>query len=491
MAKSTTISLSDKLTQFLDDQLIIKQLSSPLGYVLLAVVVLGVAGVATFAGAKAVVFLIGVIATIPVLLRCFFDLEFGVLLTVAISFFVIYLRKFIDLPFGFILDGLLVILSLGLAYRAIQDRNLTISKHPISIMIYVWMGYTFLQVLNPAAPSMTGWAYSVRSLALWIVIYFVSLRVVSWRFVKKFIVLVSALMLLSALYGLKQEFIGFSQREMDWLLADPLRYQLYFTWARLRVFSFFGDPTSFGIAVVYWGVLCLILATGPFRIWKRLVLAAIAFPMLLSMVYTGSRTPMMLLVLGAAFYFLMNINWTTVIVGAAFTLAVSVFALKPNGNPVIFRMQSAFRPQEDRSMLLRLENQTSIQPYIQSHPFGAGLASIGVWGKRFNGDSWLSGFAPDSAYVRVAVEAGWIGLIIFMSMFGVILWTCVRYAFRVRDPAIKVVYMAFANVLFLLTIANYPQEASYMIPTTLVFNVILAIVVRLKDFDSSQVDELK
>ncbi|MEM1327663.1 MAG: O-antigen ligase family protein [Bacteroidota bacterium] len=485
MSERVIALLENRIADFLDQQLIVKQLNSPLGYLMLTSIIVATTGITVFKGASTVWWLIGLIVTVPMLVRSFFDLEFGVLLTITISFFVIYLRKFIDFPFGFLLDTLLVILLLGLLYQAIQERKFALSKHPISVMIYIWIGYNALQVLNPAAPSMTGWAYSIRSLALWLIIYFVALRVVNWQFVKRFIIVVSALMLFSALYGLKQEYIGFSQREMDWLMEDPLRWRLYFTWARLRVFSFFGDPTSFGIAMVYWGIVCLILATGPFAIWKRILLAAIAMPMLLVMAYTGSRTPMILLVIGAAFYFLMNVNWTTVAIGAVFAMAIGVFALKPNGNPVIFRMQSAFRPQEDRSMLLRLENQNSIQPYIQSHPIGAGLASIGVWGKRFNGGSWLANFAPDSAYVRVAVECGWIGLIIFMMLFGVILWTCIRYFFRVKDPTIKVVYLAFANMLFLITVANYPQEASYMIPTTLVFNVILAIVVRLKDFDSA------
>ncbi|NJK83312.1 MAG: hypothetical protein HC912_05325 [Saprospiraceae bacterium] len=93
------------------------------------------------------------------------------------------------------------------------------------------------------------------------------------------------------------------------------------------------------------------------------------------------------------------------------------FMLKSTSNPVIFRLQSAFSPQDDSSMQLRLRNQAYIQPFIQSHPFGTGLGSVGIWGKRFNTNSWLAGFAPDSAYVRVAVECGWVGLIIYLSMF--------------------------------------------------------------------------
>jgi len=466
-------------------QLVIRQLNSPLGYLLVAVVVFLVAAVVAALGLKGGVALLGMIIGIPVLIKCFFDLEFGVLLTLTCSFFVTFLRKFSDIPFGTALDALLLLLLAGLIYQLVKERNFKFATHPVSVIIYIWMLYNLLQVINPNAPSIKGWAYAVRSLALWLIIYFVAFHAIkNLRFVKRFLILTTALMFLSALYGLKQEYIGFSGQEMAWLQADPLRYQLYFTWSRLRVFSLFADPTSFGIAMAYWGVFCLIMALGKFQTWKRILLVVAAVLMFLSMAYTGSRTPVLMVAVGAVFYVLMNLKLETIIVGVFLVMLGGVFALKSTSNPVIFRIQSAFKPQDDSSMQLRLKNQMFIQPYIQSHPMGAGLATIGVWGRRFNPNSWLADFAPDSAYVRVAVECGWIGLIIYLALFFIALRTVIHYSYRVKDPTIKLIYLGLANVIFLITIANYPQEAAYMLPTNLVFNVILAIIVRLKDFDS-------
>ncbi|MEL6717808.1 MAG: O-antigen ligase family protein [Bacteroidota bacterium] len=465
-------------------QLVIRQLNSPLGYLLLLVIVAVVAALVALSGLKGGIALFGVLIGIPVLIKCFFDLEFGTLLTLTCSFFITFLRKFSDIPFGTALDALLLLLLAGLIYRLVKERNFKFATHPISIAIYIWIFYNLLQVINPSAPSIKGWAYAVRSLALWLIIYFVAFHAItSLRFIKRFLILTTALMFLSALYGLKQEYLGFSSQEMAWLQADPLRYQLYFTWSRLRVFSLFADPTSFGIAMAYWGVFCLIMALGKFKMWKRLALIFAAVLMFLSMAYTGSRTPVLMVAIGAVFYVLMNLKLETIIVGVFLVMVGGVFALKSTSNPVIFRIQSAFKPQDDSSMQLRLKNQMFIQPYIQSHPMGAGLATIGVWGRRFNPNSWLADFAPDSAYVRVAVECGWIGLIIYLALFFVALRTVIRYYYRVKDPNIKLIYLGLANVIFLITIANYPQEAAYMLPTNLVFNVILAIIVRLKDFD--------
>lgn len=477
---------SERLQQWLYQQLAARYLRSPVGLLLLIGIIGIVAIIVSALGLKGGLALFGMIVGAPILVACFFNLELGIMLTIVCSFFVTFFRKFSTIPFGTALDGLLLLLLGGLLYRLVKERNFKFATHPISLMIYIWIFYNLLQVINPLSPSITGWLYAVRSLALWLIIYFVAFHSInSLRFIKRFLVLTTALMLLSALYGLKQEYLGFSAQEMTWLQADPLRYQLYFTWSRLRVFSLFADPTSFGIAMAYWGVFCLILATAKFSTWKRIALVVAAFPMFLSMAYTGSRTPILMVAVGAVFYVLMNLNPKTIAIGVVLAMIGGVFVLKSTSNPVIFRIQSAFSPQDDSSMQLRLKNQNFIQPYIQSHPMGAGLATIGVWGRRFNANSWLADFAPDSAYVRVAVECGWIGLIIYLAMFLIALWYSVHYFFRVKDPTIKIIYLGLTNVIFLIAVANYPQEAAYMLPTNLVFNVILAIVVRLKDFDEN------
>jgi len=65
----------------------------------------------------------------------------------------------------------------------------------------------------------------------------------------------------------------------------------------------------------------------------------------------------------------------------------------------------------------------------------------------------------------------------------------IYYYFRVRDPTIKIMYLAIANILFILTLASYPQEAIVQLPTSIVFYICLAALVRLKDFDMEIVEE--
>ncbi len=479
-------TLTYRFQNWLQEQLISKYLNSALGYFIIAGLILFIAAITYVLGIKGSFILLGLLIGLPITIACFFNLEFGVLFTVTCSFFINFLRKYSTIPFGTALDGLLLLLLLGLMHKLIKEGNFKFATNPLSISIYIWIGYNILEVLNPLAPTFAGWVYSVRTLAIWLSIYFVAYHAFdSLKKIQRFAWLVIIIMTLSALYGLKQEYIGFSQQEMNWLYADPLRYRLYFTWSRLRIFSLFSDPTSFGIAMAYTSIFALILATDRISWTKRFFLVTVAGLMILALGYTGSRTPVLLIVAGVFIYVLLSFSKKAIIVGGILAMLGIGLMLKSTSNPVIYRIQSAFRPSEDSSMQLRLKNQAHIQPFIQSHPFGAGLGTIGIWGQRFNSDSWLSNFAPDSAYVRVGVECGWIGLIIFLALFFIALRLSIYYYYRVKNPTIKTLYLGFTSIIFLVTIANYPQEASYMLPTNLVFNAVLAAIIRLKDFDEN------
>ena len=466
-------------------QLFVEKLNNPLGYVLLFLAAMVLGSAVAVLPPKLSVLAIGGMIGIPVVLGCIFNLHFGVLLCLTVAFFVDFLKKFSSAPFGTALDGLMLLLLFGLLARLIKERNLDFAKNPISLMIVAWIYYTLLQVINPWAASKMAWVFTVRSLALLLFIYFVAIYAFnSYRRIASAIKVVVGLAFLAALYSIKQEFIGYSASEMAWLLEDEKRYQLIFQWDRLRVFSFFSDPTTFGILMGYMGTFCFILCTGPFELWKKLLLGVAGVSMMMGMAFAGSRTPFVLVPLGVVFYTLMTLNRRTLLAFGFLALVGTAFVMKSTGNAVVWRIQSAFNPSDDASMDVRLENQKKIQPFIQQHPFGAGLGSTGEWGRRFTPDSWLASFAHDSLYVRLAAEAGWVGLLVYLALLFVAFWQGVRWFFRVKNPRIKVLYLGLTTNVFLLMVASYPQEAITILPTSIIFYISLAAITRLKDFDT-------
>ncbi|MEZ5056687.1 MAG: O-antigen ligase family protein [Saprospiraceae bacterium] len=321
-------------------------------------------------------------------------------------------------------------------------------------------------------------------MALLTMLYFIACHAFnSLKAIKQTIWLILILLTAAGLYGLKQEFIGFSAAEESWIYADTLRFQLLFQWTRMRIFSVLNDPTTFGIMMAYGAVFCTTMLIGPFSNPKKILFGLGAVIMFWVMAYTGTRTAYALVPIGLIMFVALTLRKKILLLGF-FGLILGVGAMmKSTSNPLIYRIQSAFKVTEDESMQVRFENQKLIQPFIQKHPIGAGLGSTGVWGKRFTPNSWLANFPHDSGFVRIAVEQGWIGLIIYLGLLFVALQKAIYYYVRVKNPEIKILYLGIFLVLFMLSVASYPQEIIVHLPSSLIFYIFLAAIVRLKDFD--------
>ena len=287
----------------------------------------------------------------------------------------------------------------------------------------------------------------------------------------------------TAVYGLKQEFLGFSNSEKAWIYADPERFQLFFQWGRMRIFSLFNDAMTFGIMMSYMGVFCLVYATAPMS-WKgKSFLVSAAMLMFWSAAYSGTRTCFALIPLGFVFFAMMTLTKEVLLVSCAFIVLGTGVMLKSTSNAVLYRIQSSFKPGEDASVQIRFYNQQRIRPHIYSHPIGFGPGSTGLWARRFTPNSFLASFAHDSYYVRLAVEEGWIGLMLYMTFLFVALRRALYFYLRVGNPTIKVLYLSIMTAIFMLAVANYPQEAIVQLPTSLVVYIFFAAIVRMKDFD--------
>jgi O-antigen ligase len=135
---------------------------------------------------------------------------------------------------------------------------------------------------------------------------------------------------------------------------------------------------------------------------------------------------------------------------------------------------------------VRERNQELIKPFIQSNPFGAGVGSIGAWGRRFTPDSELANFAPDSSYVRVAVELGWVGLILYQLLLGTVLVVGIRNYFKLKTTHMKIFMAGILAVIYAYIIADYPQQAIIMVPSNFVFFILMSAVVKLPTFETTK-----
>jgi len=436
-------------------------------------------------GFKAGILVIVGIVAVPVVFIGVFNLPLGVLITLILSFFILGIKRILgDIPLGTLMDGMISLMLAGLFLKLVARGSLKFGTTPISIMLLVWLFFNLLQAFNPYADSQLAWVYTVRSMAFFIIMYFIINEAVQTvNMVRWLIGTWIFLAFLGGLYGWKQELFGFTVSEMNWINQDEERFGLLFQHGRFRKFSFFSDPMVFGFVMAYTSALCLTLIVGPFNRFVKILLGAIAFILIGGMIHSSTRSAFVLIPVGFIFFTLITFNKTIILSAIVFFFLGTIVVLMPSVSSTHFRIQSAFRPTTDDSYQVRAKNQKMIQPFIQSHPIGGGLGSVGVWGIKFSPDSFLAKFPPDSGYMRIVVETGWIGLFLYLILLGTSICVGIRNYFYMKNPELKAYLLAILVTYYVLIFANFPQEAIIQLPTNVIFFIILSFMTKLKELD--------
>ena len=455
-----------------------EKLLNPFGAGLLAILALGVALLVGFYGLLPGLLLIATLVALPTVYAVVAYPRFGiVVLLIAAYFLFFFLRLGLNFPIGTLMDAMewLLILGLILTYRNAVDR--TIFKNPVANLILIWVGYTVLQVANPWAESRLAWLYTVRTVGAVTLMYYVFVyRIDSVAYLRLLIRLWIGLAVVGALYAFKQEYLGFAAAEFQEMAADPLMVSLLYIDGHWRKYSVFSDPVTFSYNMVLAFFICLSLIRARARFTTHLSLVGIGVLCIMAMLFSATRGAYVLIPAGLFLFFILRFNkrilWLALISAFALGIIINI----PTSNPTLYRFQSAFKPSDDASFNLRAQNQKRIQPYILSHPIGGGLGATGVWGVRFAPNSYLASFPPDSGYMRIAVEMGWIGLLLFGSLLFMILKTGIDTFYLLRNPELKSYCLAMTVVVFVLGIGSYPQEAIVQFPSNILFYLAAAII---------------
>jgi hypothetical protein len=427
------------------------------------------------AGVVIICFLIG----IPIAYATVDYPKFGIVTFIILSFFINYPSRFLPegVPIGLIMDLWTYLLILGVFVKMKNDKQWGYFNNPISYFLLAWLGYNLLEILNPDSPSILEWVFTIRTAAFIMLMYFVFLyHIRTKEFIKLLIKIWLALDVLAAISGIQQEFLGLFPFEHRWLFVEPDRFKLLFIAGHLRKWAIFSDPVVFAYNMVAAALLCIALTFGPIKFNKKVILGCLATLFLFVMLYTGTRASYVILPAGILMLFVLKLNRQIFVFSIISGLCLLVLIKMPTSNSTLARFQSAFKPSKDASFEERAKNQAMIKPYILSHPIGGGLGSVGVWGQRFAPNSYLAKFPPDSGYVRVAVELGYIGLLLYCIFNFVILYKGIQYYYIIKDPELKTYCLGMVLFIFAFDIGNYPQQALVQYPSNVLFFLAMAIL---------------
>jgi putative inorganic carbon (hco3(-)) transporter len=249
------------------------------------------------------------------------------------------------------------------------------------------------------------------------------------------------------------------------------------------MFSFL-DVVIFPMIVNVGALILVIFALFEKKQKRLLLYIVVALIMLVGATFSGTRSASYIFPAGLLLYSVTNINKprTILIYGGVIALIFLLVSLPVNRFNTLNRFRSSFTS-DDASLEVRNENRAMIQPYIYAHPFGGGLLSTGANGERLFPGHPLAKFPPDSGLLATALEKGWIGLVLDMLLFLVIMIEGTKGYFRTGNEAFKKYYLALICGVFSLVLGEYAQIVIFQIPVCMFFLPAGAIIIRLRQLD--------
>ena len=435
--------------------------------------------------------LFGGLMGLALVIVCILNAEAGLYINIIYSFFAFYFERlfFSDFPIGVVSNILIVATFLGIFVKGKTGRELfnEFTRSPIVRSMLIIFCFLLLELFNPFVHSLEGWIGAVRAFLMTILLLFAAYAVFdNWRSVRRFIIVVFIFSVIVAAYGCFQQFHGLFDYEVNWVLSDQARSVLIYIAGDFRKFSTMADPQGFAIVMAACSVFFLILLTGPWRSKVKWVIFPGVCLMLMGMAFSGTRTANAMLIGGLALFIPLTINKRSTVLFSV--LAVGVFAVLMfgpfSGNATINRFRTTFTGNRDESFNVRSINRKKVQPYIYRHPIGGGLGTTGPFGAVYNPGHFLAGFPSDSGYMKKALEIGWIGLFLIMALYYYVARAGIHGYFASRTEKAKNVYAAATCCMFSFYVAEFAQDAVGQITDMVIYYPMIAIILRLKDFDA-------
>lgn len=450
---------------------------SSIGFVFLGLISLMVTiGVYKIGMLGAAILVVSVIVG-PLVFSALWKTQIGIYFIVIASFFLsVALRLIPNIPVGIGLDLMLLIMISGRIYKMQYERNWSGVKSPLTIILVIWVVYNLTQIANPYAASRMAWFYVIRPAVGYLMLYFLVWQVI--RTSKDASRLFNFILLLSGIagiWGIYQGVFGYFNWEMMHVLRTDTIH-LVFNNGRWRSFGPIGSPAQYGIIMAAMCCLSLNMMFGTHKLISKVSYGLIAAICLMGMVYSGTRSSFIIIPIYYFIKVLISRNprlWVSLLFAGIALVGVSRV---PTNNYHILRIQSVFKASEDKSYQIRAHNRKMITPWIIKHPIGGGLGSTGVWGQRFSPGTFLANFPPDSGIIRVAVELGWIGLIIFLLIYILSFIKGVMAYWKMPKGHQRTQVAGILCMLPPLGVVELGQEVAGVFPMSLLFWVLLGLL---------------
>ena len=370
-------------------------------------------------GIKVAVVCLAIFPALIYINRFFNHPQIGIYSILVMGFLAIGISRYVpNVPFGLSIDGLLVLTYIAVYFHNFYSEvNWRYANRDLTYLMVIWFMYSVAQLFNPEALSRTAWFYAMRGMSLYSLLLIPLCFMIfnRLRYMMVFLYIYAFFSILASLKGMQQIYIGLDSAEQFWI--DTVGGITHVLFGELRAFSFMSDAGQFGAAQGAAGVVGILTAMNIRGFINKGLFYTMGFLGLWGMMISGTRGAIIVPMLGFTVYILHRKNFRVLFFGGIFLAFTYVFFAHTyigEGNAQIRRMRTAFRPEEDASYMVRLENRRILSGYLATRPFGGGIGSAGDWGQRFSPQGFLAQVATDSWYVQIWAEQGIIGLILHL-----------------------------------------------------------------------------
>lgn len=404
---------------------------------------------------------------------------------VGINYFVQW--KNMPLPQGIpmsLYNEALEMLLLALAIIDVKEARFSRAANLMLFALIVWSSFCTLEVLNDSCDlgiNIGAWYSGARMMAFQLLYGFLVyiLYITNPKLLLQYLFVWAALSIFAALWVWKQQHIGLTQLENEFLQGRGRTTHIINGGATIRYFSIFSDAANFGINLAATAVAFLIAGiTSKVKKYRYFFLAT-GLICLWGMMPSGTRTATFCVFAGFAVYTILSKSFKIAVpVATIFVLAYFILAFTTigNGNDQIRRMRSGF-DKNDASANQRTINQAVMKKYLADCPFGLGIGMGYENVPANNKFRKLATIPPDSEYVFIWIHTGIVGIITFLATTALMFCGAAYIVmFRLRSPSLRGIGAGLCCAFVSIQLGGYANQVLMQFPNCLLFYGGLSLV---------------
>lgn len=441
-----------------------------------------------------------VISLLPLILIAFLIIlknsKQGFYTLFVLQFLLVAAGMILDLPLGVAtLVCTFAVVTLIISYTMFERINWQESRNGMVLLYLIWGAYCILEIANPNNVQ-AAWNISITHYFIYPIVcaIFVPLAIRNMKGIQWLLIIWSIFILMAAAKGYWQKTHGFNERELFFLYVLG-GAKTHIIWSGIRYFSFFSDAANFGVhmslGISVFGISIFYIKNK----WLKVYFAFVVIAAIYGMGISGTRAAIAVPVGAIGTYIILSRNLKASIIGAITLVLLFIFFAFTSigdGNQYIRKMRSAFRPGNDASYLLRVENRRKMKELMTYKPFGYGIGLSK--GERFYPKERMP-YPPDSWLVSVWVETGIVGLILYLAVHGTLFaWCAWILMFKIMNKRLRgllIAWLGTAAGFYLAAYANDVMQYPNSIPIYTAFALCFAGPYIDKRMQQSKETELK